>query len=179
MNAFALVNPRFSTWLMGLGFLVSIVPANAQSQSVPDVRTYSELDVTHGDRVYFSLARGEIADSTSWDVYFEGTTIGVNGGARVIDQAFERIDEAPEGGYRMETADRPAVPTDEQMRWFDYDMTTHVVTPVPMRTIVVSMKDGSFAKVEILDYYSVEGEPRYYSFRYAYQSDGSRVLGAD
>ena len=43
----------------------------------------------------------------------------------------------------------------------------------------------TYAKVEILSYYFMnlpagsteDSDPRYYTFRYAYQADGSRVLG--
>jgi len=162
-----------SVWLLGL-------PGAAASaaQSFPEVQTVSNLDAGGGAPVYFSFADNAVTDSSNWDVSFNGTTIGVNGGAIVLGRAFQRVDEAPESGYRADGSDGPAISTAEGERWFDYDPNTHVVTPIPFLTIVVRTKDRGHAKVEIVDYYDAEGTPRHYTFRFVYQPDGSGVFAA-
>jgi len=155
------------------------VPGPSAGQSFPEVQTVSALDASGGAPVYFDFATNAVSDSTNWDVSFNGTTIGVNGSAVVLPQAFQRVDVAPDSGYRSDGADGHAISMDEDKRWFDYDPNTHIVTPVPFLTIVVRTTDGGHAKMEVVDYYNAEGTPRHYTFRFAYQPDGSGVFATD
>lgn len=168
--------------LLLVGFSLGGPSATAQEagRAVPEPVTVSGLDASGAEPVYFSFAKGDtVGADESWDVSFKGTAIAVSGAALVIDRAFSRIVEAPESGYREDGVDEPAIPVAGEQRWFDYDMTTHVVTPVPFRTILIRTKSGGYAKMEVVDFYDPTGEPRFYTIRYAYQPAGSRVLGSD
>jgi hypothetical protein len=154
------------------------VGSRSAADQPPDVLTVRDLDASGDDPVYFSFVTGGVVGSDeAWDISFAGTSIGVSGEAQVLDRAFERIVEAPESGYRSDAEDRPAIGTEEGERWFDYDPNSHVVSPVPFRTIVIRTKEGRYAKVEIVDYYDGMGTPRFYTYRYAYQAAESRTLG--
>ena len=66
--------------------------------------------------------------------------------------------------------------------WYIYDGTTHLISTVPGVVILIRTADGKYAKMMILSYY--KGNPanidpnkdlsRYYTFKFAYQPDGSR-----
>ncbi len=147
--------------------------ARKAANDAPAVVTVSDIDASGDEPVFFSFADGKpVGSGDAWDISFKGTDIGVNGTARVVDRAFERVLEAPESGYLE------AVPKTEEERWFEYNPDTHVVTPVPFRTIIVRTSSGGHAKIEIQDYYDGLGTPRFYTFRYAYQPSGSRFLAA-
>lgn len=146
-------------------------------------------DLSAENAAYYSLqgnkqATGEEKAAGAWDIGFQGTTIMVNGSARFVDQAFDALDTAPEDGYKQDdSATGAALAGGSGSGWYYYDMDAHVLTPVPDRTIVLQTKNGKYAKVEIIDYYKGGdtgfGEPRFYTFRFAYQPDGSRNLASE
>ncbi|MCH8121796.1 MAG: HmuY family protein [Bacteroidetes bacterium] len=166
--------------LVGIGYT-----ANAQESNSLDPVTVSDVDVS-GDAVHFSFIENRVvstleANAGLWDIRFEGTSIYVNGEAQLLDRTFDYIARAPESGYKEDDiANGPAVPAASGSGWFDYDPTTHIVSVIPDRTIVVHTLNDTYAKLEILSYYlgGVEqgGVPRNYTFRYVYQPDGSRDL---
>lgn len=144
--------------------------------------TVDELDASQG-LVYYSLRTNQIvpdslADTDAWDIAFQGTAITVNAEAQIVDVAFDALVEAPEEGYRTDEEENPAIPSSNGEGWYLYDATTHVVTAIPARTIVLKTPAGTFAKVEIISYYEGQipgvGAPRYYTFQYVHQPDGSR-----
>ena len=54
---------------------------------------------------------------------------------------------------------------------YNYDMSIHVITPLPGKVIVIRTHDGKYAKMVIKSYYKdsdMEKEPRYYTFDYIY-----------
>jgi hypothetical protein len=66
---------------------------------------------------------------------------------------------------------------------------TNLVTPAAGRVLVIRTATGKFAKIEILNYYKGGVTPdatasnadkltkqRYYTFRYAYQPNGSKTF---
>lgn len=146
---------------------------------------------------FYSLRAGEIvlnydetdrADSasTAWDIGFRGTNLIFNGGSNgpgnggvlVLNDVFEDVTEAPEGEYTA------SMPSDNN--WYNYDFQTHVITPVPGRTMVVRTADGRYAKLRILSYYkgapaepTMEDTDRYFTFEYVFQEDGSRNLSVE
>lgn len=153
-----------------------------------------------GRYTFYSLRENAVvpsADSasTAWDLALRGTSILVNGGtsgpgdgaAAVVARPFAEVAEAPaDTAFATDADGAPAIPTGSGGGWYNYNPTTHVVTPVPGRTLVVRTADGRYAKVSILSYY--QGRPetidetsasRYYSFEYVFQPDGSRRLQAD
>lgn len=160
----------------------------------------TDRPVGTGKYTFFSLRENRVvpnADSAStmWDLAFNGTTILTNsgvsgpgeGGAVVVAHPFEEVVEAPaDGAFLIDAEGAPAVASSPAGRWYNYNPTTHVVTPVPGRTIVVRTADGRYAKLRILSYYKdnpatidSESVSRYYTFEYLFQPDGSRSLRAE
>src|SRR5690625_1497388 len=155
-----------------------------------------------GAITYYSLrehATVEDSDSasTGWDLAFSGTTLYTNsgasgpgdGGAIVLDQAFEATTVAPSEGYNTDTDTLLAIPSGSDNGWYNYSMTTHTITPLPDKTIVMRTADGRhYAKLRVISYY--KGNPdlssdefnnstgehpsRYYTIEYAIQLNGSR-----
>lgn len=126
-------------------------------------------------RTFFSLRTGTTVDSAAgWDLAFRNTTISVNGSALVLTGVnFDTLAQAPESGYANGT-----VPT-----WYDYLMDgSHTILPKLGAVIVVRTADGKYAKIQVMSYYKdapaapvgTVDEPRYYTFRYVLQNDGSR-----
>ena len=152
--------------------------------------------ISSGKFTLYSLRENEIianADSLTnkWDLGFRGTTIIVNGGAgrageagaQIVTGAFEELDEAPATGYNQDDGTTYAIPTGGGNGWYNYNGATNAITPIPGRVIAVRTADGRYAKVSIVSYYkgnpaTVEptSESRYYTFRYVFQPDGSRVF---
>lgn len=148
---------------------------------------------------YFSLRTGQLltnadSNSTDWDLAFKSTTIRTNSGisgpgegrALVVVSAFEEVLEAPaDTELRSDVAtNNYAILTGSGNGWYNYNPANMVISPIPGRTIVVKLGDGSgYAKVSITSYYqnaptSPTGtEPsRYYTFRYVVNTDGTRRL---
>lgn len=162
-------------------------------------KTIADLDGASTATVYFSLATGaavtgaDTASATKWDLKFKSTSIFVNGGtsgtgtaqAQVVSSTFETLTTAPSDGYKSDATSAPAI-----SGWYTYTATTepqHAILTVPGKIFVIKTADGKYAKVEMISYY--KGNPntttatfadlttrpasRYYTFRYAYQGDGT------
>lgn len=184
---------------------------NGEEESQLETHTVEDLDTGYGgraapnDTAYYSLrenSRVDKSDSTStqWDVAFSGTTIYTNsgssgpgdGGAVILDQAFDAIPMAPSGGYAIDTtATNLAIPKGDENGWYNYTSMDqnphHTVLPMENKTIVLKTGDGQYyAKIRILSYY--KGNPEigeetpsgditgFYTFDYAIQLNGSREL---
>ncbi|AYL96129.1 HmuY family protein [Mucilaginibacter celer] len=161
-------------------------------------KTIADLNGTTG-AVYFSLATGaqvtgaDTASATKWDLKFKSTSIFVNGGtsgtgtaqAQVVSSTFETLTAAPTADYKTDATGAPAI-----AGWYTYTAETapqHAILTVPGKILVIKTADGKYAKVEMISYY--KGNPntttatfadlatrpasRYYTFRYAYQGDGT------
>lgn len=150
-------------------------PETGQAISLNQFAFYSLRD----DELVLASDAGDRSDSTSadWDIAFRGTEIIANeahgGGIQIVTGAFEEVTEAPADGYAAAPAEN----------WYNYaGPPTHLITPVPGRTLVVRTPGGQYAKVRILSYYrgapaepdAFEDEERYYTFEYVVQPDGSR-----
>jgi HmuY protein len=144
---------------------------------------------------FYSLADSkEIAYTDSatskWDLAFRGTTVLVNGGtsgpgqggAQVKTGLFGELTTAPADGYAVDGTAK-AIPTGSGNGWYNYNATTHLISPIAGRVIALRTATGKYAKLEITNYY--QGAPAtptattpsgYYSFRYVYQADGSKNL---
>jgi hypothetical protein len=138
-----------------------------------------------------------IANSDSatnkWDIGFRSTTIIVNGGAIRSGQGgayiytglLSDLKEIPANQTfnTDQSATSLAIPTGSGNGWYNYDSNNNWISPIPGRIIVIRTGDGKFAKIEILSYYynapttpSATAIARYYTFRYVYQSNGSRTF---
>lgn len=154
---------------------------------------------TTGRYTFFSFKNNAIvphSDSATsgWDIGFNSTTIIVNGGTSGPGSAavlvwtgiYSDLSEAPADGYKQDdkNATPPnAIPTGSGKGWYNYNDITHVISPIPGRVLVFKTTDGKYVKMELISYYKdapanpVGTEPyRFYTFRYAYQEDGSRTL---
>ena len=138
------------------------------------------------DHSFFSFKNGAVnnADSASnkWDFGLRLTTFLVNsnasgpGSAGVImqDGIFDNITSAPAGGYAYDTAAAKLAIKDGS--WYNYNVTTHVFTPIPGKVFIFRTADNHYAKMEILEatYEPFVGpvpQKIDYKIRFAYQAN--------
>lgn len=147
-----------------------------------------------GHYTFFSLKNNAIipaSDSatTKWDIAFNATTIignsGISGpgtvGIQMYTGLFESLSYVPELGYLQDAASSYAISTGSGNGWYNYNSTTHVISAIPGRVLIVKTNDNTYAKIEIISYYlNAPISPvntdasRYYTFRYSYQGNGTR-----
>ena len=158
-----------------------------------------------GTTTYYSLVDNKLiastdAASTKWDIAFSSTKILVNsgtsgpglGGAFVFKGLFDDLKTIPaDSSFAIDnsTAASYAIPLGSGRAWYTYDGLTTLVSPIAGRILVIKTANGKYAKIEILNYYkggvtlastaSVNDKlfkQRYYTFRYTYQSNGSKTF---
>jgi len=158
-----------------------------------------------GTTTYYSLVDNKViastdAASTKWDIAFSSTKILVNsgtsgpglGGAFVYVGLFDALKSIPaDSNFATDNANAAsfAIPFGSGKAWYTYDGLTTLVSPIAGRVLVIRTATGKFAKIEILNYYkggvtlpataSVNDKlfkQRYYTFRYAYQPNGSKTF---
>lgn len=164
-----------------------------KSYTVKNLPANPEVGGT-GHYTFFSFKNNlivPVSDSASlkWDLGFNATTIITNSGSsgmgtvgvQIYTGLFDNLTEAPATGYIQDSPAAYAIQTGSGNGWYNYNSTTHVISSIPGRVIVVKTADDTYAKVEILSYYKdAPASPtsdhisRYYTFRYTYQSDGSK-----
>lgn len=174
--------------------------SNPDNGNPPKSEIVNELNCdTTGGKVwtFFSLRENKEIDktdsaTTKWDIAFNKTNIICNSGVRGPGNGaiqllkgvnFADLDEAPESGYFTEEEMSPlAIEKSNPEKWYNYSgPPNHVITPKPGFVIVLKTADGKYAKLRIISYYKgapaapdFNSIPRYYTFEYVYQSDGSR-----
>jgi hypothetical protein len=158
-----------------------------------------------GTTTYYSLVDNKViastdAASTKWDIAFSSTKILVNsgtsgpglGGAFVYVGLFDALKTIPaDSNFATDNANAAsyAIPLGSGKAWYTYDGLTTLVSPIAGRVLVIRTATGKYAKIEILNYYkggvtlpataSVNDKlfkQRYYTFRYAYQPNGSKTF---
>ena len=158
-----------------------------------------------GTTTYYSLVDNKVipstdAASTKWDVAFSSTKILVNsgtsgpglGGAFVYVGLFDALKTIPaDSNFATDNANAAsyAIPLGSGKAWYTYDGLTTLVSPIAGRVLVIRTANGKYAKIEIISYYkggvtlpataSVNDKlfkQRYYTFRYAYQPNGSKTF---
>lgn len=116
------------------------------------------------------------ATSNGWDLGFQRFQIKLNGGisgpggmevAAIAGVDFEEITQAPSTAYVTDEADGD---DDDEVpdlafltgdtRWYDYDPTSHVLTPRKLVYFLRSV-EGDYYKLQILDYYANAGTSGY------------------
>lgn len=147
------------------------------------------LDGRSADRwAFFDFSRNAPVrnpGSLEWDIGVRRTSWIVNGGdgfagrggALASDAPFGDLNRAPDGDY---TTTNIAVGDSVNRafdRWYRYDYLSHLLWPKPT-SFVVRTADGRYAKLRIESYYCAGPEPGCVTFRYTYQGNGSRELGA-
>ncbi|MGD1894546.1 MAG: HmuY family protein [Cyclobacteriaceae bacterium] len=173
-----------------------------EAVTVEDIQTAGTRQAP--DPTFFDLESGEVVDDSragtnDWDIAFDNTTILINSGisgpgsveAQVLEQGFDNIEEAPESGYQQDTESSLAIPSGSGNGWYNYTSDTrptNAILPILGRTIVLRTNEGHYAKMEILSWYQGNPDPsteefanfdtrpesRYFTFRYALQTNGSR-----
>ena len=142
---------------------------------------------------YFSFAKGavfEVADpanSTSWDLGFQRTTVKLNGGVSgpgkgravmLTDVGFNEVNEAPAGGYAADSEENLAIVAQSEKGWYIYlGPPNHWILPLENRVFVVQAADGTYAKLQFVGFYKDNADKTdggFITFEYLHQSDGSR-----
>jgi hypothetical protein len=155
-----------------------------------------------GKFTFYSIEKNSIVDNsdsatTKWDLGFRGTTIITNsgnsgpgaGGAFVYTGTFGDLVQIPTDStfHTDNTPTAYAIKTGSGNGWYSYNGATNLITPIPGRILVIRTAAGKYAKIEIQNYYKGGVTPdatasdndklmkqRYYTFRYLFQTDGSR-----
>lgn len=137
--------------------------------------TYT-LDASAGDRWRrFHFARNAVVDSGPWDIAFRRNYLITARGAGVADLgsvAFDSVGEVPADGYVATELGRDTV-NPGVGKWYAYSMLSHLLTS-KRHVYAVRTSDGRYAKLEVLAYYCRDAGAACYTFRYAFQGDGSR-----
>jgi hypothetical protein len=157
-----------------------------------------------GSITYYSLVDNKIVPktdsaTTKWDIAFSSLKILINGGtsgpgmggAFVYVGSFDALKTIPsDSTFAIDNSNalKFAIPQNSS-GWYIYNGLTNLVTPAAGRVLVIRTATGKFAKIEILNYYKggVTPDPiasnfdkltkqRFYTFRYAYQPNGSKVF---
>jgi hypothetical protein len=158
-----------------------------------------------GTITYYSLESNKViastdAATTKWDVAFTSTKILVNsgtsgpglGGAFVFKGLFDDLKTIPADSLFAtdnSNASSFAIPWGSGKGWYTYDGLTTLVNPIAGRVLVIRTAAGRFAKIEIINYYKGGvtlpstatdmdklTKQRYYTFRYAYQPNGTKTF---
>jgi hypothetical protein len=172
---------------------VVVVPEPIAVKMAKDIAA-NPSDAPSLNYTFFSFEKGVLttADSatTNWDLAFRSTTILVNSGtsgpgtaqAAVYDGIFDQLTEVPDAVvFNSDSQTAKAIPTGSGKGWYNYNSTTHEITPIAGKVIFVKTSSGKYVKFEIVSYY--KGAPttftadaigRYYTLRYAYQPNGTK-----
>lgn len=158
-----------------------------------------------GTTTYYSLVDNKVipstdAASTKWDIAFSSTKILVNsgtsgpgvGGAFVHIGSFDTFTSIPADSiFKTDNSNAAsfAITLGSGKAWYTYDGLTTLISPIAGRVLVIRTATGKYAKIEIISYYkggvtlpasaSVNDKlfkQRYYTFRYAYQPNGSKTF---
>ncbi len=173
-------------------------PAPASTTQVRVVNNLAANLVSggRGHFTFFNLQNNTIvpaSDSatTNWDIAFNATTIIANSGTsgpgtvgmQMYTGLFETLTTAPELGYLKDATGLYAISTGSGNGWYNYNSSTHVISAIPGRILIVKTNNNAYAKIEIISYYlnapvsPLNTHPsRYYTFRYRYQGDGTRTF---
>lgn len=171
---------------------VAVESKTVSNLKAPQSSDYSTNPPTiSGDFIKFSFTTGTTTTSDNWDIAFRGSTIIVNGGEATTEDQPERTGSAAayiaSGTLSSVTevdiallksdsiSEGLTIPTGSGNGWYTYDQTTHIISPIAGRVIVVKTNEGKYVKVEITSYYE-DGAPnedlsnsQTYTFNYVYQ----------
>ena len=135
-------------YLITILFLTAIY-GGAQSFTVTGPRTFYNLTST--SIAYFNFDKGKVVSSTDdWHIAFNSYNITFNTGVQGLllsDTSFTKFITAPTSGYSS------TIDNGLGTGCFDYNGTTHIVTPLPGKIVAIKLADGRYAKVELLSYY--------------------------
>ncbi|MFN5480047.1 MAG: HmuY family protein [Chitinophagaceae bacterium] len=153
------------------------------------IEKYAEVDADSTVFMYFSFEQNDtiqLKDSSTqlWDVAFKDSLILTNsgvsgpgkGGGLVFKGIYDDIPCFPDSvTVDIDSTKAPAIDT----TWYEYDPVAKLVKLIPARVMLIRTGTGKYAKMEVLKYYKEENGKKLraqYTFRYAYQSAGTRPL---
>ncbi|MGJ8591666.1 MAG: HmuY family protein [Aquaticitalea sp.] len=168
-----------------------------ESQTISNLQATQSADYTTnpptitGDYIKFSFASGTTTTGNDWDIAFRGSNIIVNGGeATAADQptrtgaggayiatgTLASVANVDTSLFTMDSSTSGlAIPSGSDNGWYSYNPTTHLISPIAGKVIVVKTNDGRYAKMEILNYYE-NSQPnedlsnsQFYTFNFVYQ----------
>jgi hypothetical protein len=128
--------------------------------------------------VHYDFERQGLVDAElPWDMRWQRYVVALNGGHSgegegaaqfLAEVPFDEVVEAPEDGWVVDAEDADGDGVDElaMNEWYDYDVSTHVLSPKP-GTWLLRSAEGAHFKVELLDYYDDAGTPGMVSLRWA------------
>lgn len=182
----------------GDAIIPAVVTQTFSNLSAP--QTGGQGGVASGAFTKFSFSENKIVTNENWDIAFRGTTIIVNGGAKIgltdepertgsgavsiVSGTFASVTAFPLAAtFTQDAASTYAFPTSGLNMWYDYNASTHIIAAKSGKIFVVKTHDGKYAKFEILSYYkdapatpSVTSESRYYTFNFAYQANSTTTF---
>ncbi len=125
------------------------------------------------DWVAYDLDAADFVEHTgdSWDLAFRRFQVDLAddlGAAAVEGVAFDEVTEVPSDGWRFDEpdADGDGIPEYALGDWYDYDQSTHTLSPAD-RVYVVESSDLRLYKLAFYDYYDAAGTPARITFRAA------------
>lgn len=148
----------------------------------------------------FSFSQNKVVTDNSWDIAFRGTTIIVNGGAKIgitdepertgsaavsiVSGTFASVSTFPAAAtFAQDGSTVYAIPTGGGNGWYNYNSSTNIISPIAGKVFVVKTHDGKYAKFEILSYYKdapatpdATSVARYYTFNFAYQANSTTTF---
>ena len=184
--------------------VTAITVSNLPADTVLGINAITGMPFSAGKYTFYSLERNAIVPSTDsastkWDLAFAGSKILTNsgtsgnglGGAFIYTGLFDNIKTISNDSV-FKTDNAPAsfaVTFGSGKGWYVYDQLTSLITPLAGRVLVIRTASGKYAKVEIINYYKGGvtlpitasdsdklSKQRYYTFRYAYQPNGSKTF---
>jgi hypothetical protein len=180
--------------------VTAITVNDLPADTVLGINPITGMPLSAGKYTFYSLERNAIVPntdsaSTKWDLAFATTKILINGGtsgtglggAFIYTGLFDELKTiSNDSVFKTDNAPSTFAVT---KGWFTYDQLTTLITPLAGRILVIRTASGKYAKVEIINYYKGGVTPlttasdkdklskqRYYTFRYAYQPNGSKTF---
>ena len=160
--------------------------------------------ITKGVYTFYSLEKNAIVPntdsaSTKWDIAFMATRIIINGGSSGTGQGgafvytglFDDLKTIPtDSVFKTDNAPTSyAITAGSGKGWYTYDGLNNLITPLAGRVLVIRTASGKYVKMEITSYYKGGAtlpasasdmekltKQRYYSFRFAYQPNGTKTF---
>src|SRR5690606_6086485 len=95
--------------------------------------------------------KGGGSKNSNRDIGFKGRSIIVNSGisgegnaeAAIVQGVFEQYDAIPESvELKRDTEEGLAIPTGSGNGWYNYNMTTHTVSPQPRKILIIKTNAG-------------------------------------
>lgn len=184
--------------------VTAITVSNLPADTVLGLNPITGMPISAGKYTFYSLERNAIVPntdsaSTQWDLAFAGSKILTNsgtsgkglGGAFIYTGLFNDVKTiSNDSVFKTDNAPSSfAVTFGSGKGWYVYDQLTSLITPLAGRVLVIRTASGKYAKVEIINYYKGGvtlpttasdsdklSKQRYYTFRYAYQPNGSKTF---